>query len=98
MNLPNGQVRQVDAYASIVDALALVTVERDLEEGFHVVVWESYDWWGTGNNTQNLFGSLAFVDQDSSIVITGLVHYHLVFIPKPYNLMVNETRSVTDNA
>ena len=23
------------------------TAERDLKEGFHVVVWESYDWWAS---------------------------------------------------
>ena len=44
-NFPEGQVRQVGARLLIIDALALITAARDLEEGFHVVVWESYDWW-----------------------------------------------------
>ena len=45
MDLPKGQIWQVGGWTLIIDAQALVTAERDLEEGFHVVVWESYDWW-----------------------------------------------------
>ena len=30
--------------------LGVVTVDRDLEEGFRVLVWESYDWWTRGDN------------------------------------------------
>ena len=44
-NLPLGQIWQVGGWTLIIDAEALVTAERDLEEGFHVVVvWESYEW------------------------------------------------------
>ena len=38
-NLNKGQVRQVGAYLLIIDARTLVTTERDLEKGLHVVVW-----------------------------------------------------------
>ena len=47
MNLPEGQVRQVGDYPLTIDAGALITAERDLEKGFHVVVWESYDRWSS---------------------------------------------------
>ena len=44
-DLPIGQIWQVGGWTLIIDAEALVTAERDLEEGFHVVVvWESYEW------------------------------------------------------